>query len=75
MISIKEPYILVQLVDGTNTWVTYVGVKQFDHVGVINSAGEAFAWFIVSLSENEEALDRHMKPFGVSAWQVDSSGA
>jgi hypothetical protein len=56
-----RPSIRVELLDGTNTWITFVPIDQLDHTGAIRAAGEAFAWFVSNLGRDRNALDIHLK--------------
>lgn len=65
----EEPFIRVELVDGTNTWITYAPLRQLDHVGAEMTAGEVFAHFVSNLARQREAVDEHLRPFREAAWE------
>ena len=72
----SNPDIYIELRDGTNTWITYMPIRQFDHVGVEKAAGDAFSMFLASLALDREAVDEHMRKYKELVWaraQFDGS--
>ena len=56
-----EPKIKVELVDGTDTWITFVYLRQRDSLGAKLAAGEAFALFVANLEKDSAQVDLHLK--------------
>lgn len=71
----KEPYIKIELVDGTGTWVTVVPITSASprHYGVILAAGEAAAMFIASLSRDAEVLDERLSRFDATREELEAA--
>lgn len=66
----KEPYVRIELVDGTNTWITVCPVelnwaKDQEHYGAEEAAAVAFGGFLRNLILDQKAVSRHLRKFKV----------
>jgi hypothetical protein len=60
---VSEPFVRVELVDGTNTWVTVVPVRRTlpkPSEGVILAAADAAGLFIRSIADSGEVVALHL---------------
>jgi hypothetical protein len=55
---VSEPFIRMELVDGTNTWVTVMPIRNIHDAEQV--AGQAYTMFFASLVRDDEAVRRHL---------------
>jgi predicted RNase H-like HicB family nuclease len=57
---VNNPYVRVELLDATNTWVVVVPVRGTQYESAVAAASEALGMFITSLVRDSEAVERNL---------------
>lgn len=57
------PAIRIELLDGTNSWVTHMPITGRYLNDALSTAGEVFTWFVRNLVVDQDAVERHLREF------------